>query len=125
MMFTLVLLLLVAVVVVAVGGVYITVTNQFTRRKTGLMETRPAEMSPGISYESMGLETTEDMKLRLYSIEEYRDEHGGTRAGSNRGFVAAPKSYRQLEHGWVESPRTRRRTCRSSRRRTTKATRST
>ncbi len=46
------------------------------------------------------------MKLRMYSVEEYRDELGGTRAGSNGGFVAALKAYRQLDDEWVEySPR--------------------
>ena len=36
-----------------------------------------------------------------------RRELGGTRAGSNGGFVAALKAYRQLDGDWVEySPRT-------------------
>jgi hypothetical protein len=42
----------------------------------------------------MGLETTEDMKLRRYSVEEYRNELGGTLAESNGNFVAALKAYR-------------------------------
>jgi hypothetical protein len=131
-MFTFLLLLLVVVVAVAVGGVaYIMVTNRRTRRETG-REVGTADVHVGAPacaepdedegshtgrvesreprrefYKSMGLETTEDMKIRVYSVEEYRDELGGTRVGSNGGFVAALKAYRQLDDDWVEySPRT-------------------
>ncbi|MCA1715873.1 MAG: hypothetical protein LC781_03110 [Actinobacteria bacterium] len=126
-MFTFLLLILVVVVAVAVGGAaYIMVTNRRTRRETGRAVgtagapagAEPDEDEGGSTgrvesreprrefYKSMGLETTEDMKIRVYSVEEYRDELGGTRAGSNGGFVAALKAYRQLDDDWVEySPR--------------------
>ena len=128
-MFTFLLLLLVVVVAVAVGGaIYITVANRRTRRETGRrVGTADIPVGPGPDegegspvggverrdreprrefYKSMGLETTEDMKIRVYSVGEYRDELGGTRAGTDGGFVAALKAYRQLDDDWVEySPR--------------------
>ena len=36
------------------------------------------------------------MKIRLYSIEQYRDELGGAATGDG-GFIAALKAYRLLE----------------------------
>jgi hypothetical protein len=54
----------------------------------------------------MGLETTEGMKIRLYSIDEYRNELSGTHAGPDERFVAATKAYRQLDDEWYDySPR--------------------
>ena len=131
-MFTFLLLLLVVVAVAVAGATYIVVSNRRTRRETG-REVGTADIPVGARtgvepdedegdrarrleprdreprrefYKSMGLETMEDMKLCVYSVEEYRDELGGTRAGSNGGFVAALKSYRQLDDEWVEySPR--------------------
>ena len=53
----------------------------------------------------MGLATHEDMKIRLYSVEQYRDELGGivTREGD---FVGALKAYRRFEDEWYDySPR--------------------
>ena len=130
-MFTFLLLLLVVVVAIAVGGAaYLMVTNRCTRRETGrevgtadIPVGRPTGVEPdedeGSStgrvepresrrefYKSMSLETTEDMTIRVYYTEEYWDELSGTRAGSNGGFVAALKAYRQLDDDWVEySPR--------------------
>ena len=126
-MFTFLLLLLVVVVAIAVAGAaYIMVANRRTRRETGRrvgtvdvpvgtpVGVEPDEDEGSFTgrvepretrrefYKSMGLETTEDMKIRVYSVEEYRDELGGTRAGSNGGFVAALKAYRQLDDEWVE-----------------------
>jgi hypothetical protein len=126
-MFTFLLLLLVVVVAIAVAGAaYIMGANRRTRRETGRrvgtvdvpvgtpVGVEPDEDEGSFTgrvepretrrefYKSMGLETTEDMKIRVYSVEEYRDELGGTRAGSNGGFVAALKAYRQLDDEWVE-----------------------
>ncbi len=42
----------------------------------------------------MGLETSEEMKIRIYSI-EYRDELGGIKRDD--GFEAALKVYRQFD----------------------------
>ena len=73
---------------------------------TGREETRDREPRREF-YKSMGLETTEDMKLRVYSVEEYRDELGGARTTRGSDLVAAIKAYRQLlDDEWYEySPR--------------------
>ncbi len=47
-------------------------------------------------YKSGVLEGGGDMMMRLYSIERYRDELGGT-ATRDGGFIAALKAYRLLE----------------------------
>lgn len=127
--FTLEVVLVVVLVVAAAGGaIYLAVSNRRARRETG-REVNTANIPVGTTaleesaedatieratpreprrefYKSMGLETTEDMKIRLYSIEEYRDELGGTRARPDSGFVAATKAYRQLDEEWYDySPR--------------------
>jgi len=42
------------------------------------------------------------MKLRMYSVEEYRDELGGAHAARGIGFAAATKAYRQLDDEWYD-----------------------
>lgn len=123
-MFTLELLLVAVVIIVIVAGaVYIATRNRRTRRETGRevgtadfpVGTAPEEPTSGSAertaprqprrefYKSMGLETTEEMKVRVYSVEEYRDELGGASEG---GFVATLKAYRQLDDEWIDySPR--------------------
>src|SRR5215210_3392689 len=125
-MFTFLLLLVVVVVTVIVGGVvYIAVANCRTRRETdcrvgtadvpvgmGLDEPaddateRTAPRPPRREfYKSMGLETTEDMKLRLYSIEEYQDEFGEVDIAEG-DFATAMKACRELDDEWYDySPR--------------------
>ncbi len=126
-MFTLEVVLVVVLGAAAAGGaLYLAVSNRRARRKTG-REASTANIPGGTApeefaedtvesaspreprrefYKSMGLETAEDMKIRLYSLEEYRDELGGTRAASDSGFVAAAKAYRQLDDEWYDySPR--------------------
>lgn len=126
-MFTFELLLVVVVIAVIAGGaLYITTTNRRRRNETGRrvgsadVPVGPAPGDPAAGeelplrqreprrefYKSLGLETAENMKIRMYSVNEYRNELGGTRAGTDGGFVAALKSYRQLDDDWVEySPR--------------------
>jgi hypothetical protein len=95
-LFTFELLLVVVVIVVVIGALYIAVTNRRKRRETGRrvgtadvpVGVAPDEPAGGVTeeavsregsrepwrefYKSMGLETAEDMKVRVYSIEEYR-----------------------------------------------------
>jgi hypothetical protein len=126
-MFTLEVVLVVVLVAAAAGGaLYLAVSNRRARRETGRevstanipVGTAPEEFAEDTIeratpreprrefYKSMGLETAEDMKIRLYSIEEYRDELGGTRARPDSSFVAATKTYRQLDEEWYDySPR--------------------
>jgi hypothetical protein len=120
-------LLLAAVVVAAIlgGVIYLAIRNRRTRHETGrevgkadgIVGTAPEEPTEDTLgrapreprrefYKSMGLETTEDMKIRLYSIDEYRNELSGTHAGPDGRFVAATKAYRQLDDEWYDySPR--------------------
>ena len=119
-------LLFAAVVIAAMGGgaVYIAVHNRRIRRETGrefgtadpavvTARDEPAESPTQRAaapprrefYKSMGLVTHEDMKVRLYSIEQYREELGGTVARED-GFVGALKAYRWFEDEWHDySPR--------------------
>jgi hypothetical protein len=122
-MFTLELLLgAVVVVVIVAGALYISLRNRQIRRQTGRQEgtadvpvgTAADEAANGVTertaphqpprrefYKSMGLETTEDMKLRLYSLDEYESELGGdSGALSGSGFLAALKAYRMLDDEW-------------------------
>ncbi len=124
--FTLEVVLAVVLLAAAAGGaLYLAVSNRRAQRETGRevsaayipvgtapeeSENTPERATPRESrrefYKSMGLETTEDMKIRLYSLEEYQDELGGTRARPDSGFVAATKAYRQLDEEWYNySPR--------------------
>jgi len=126
--FTLEVVLVVVLLAATAGGaIYLAVSNRRARRETG-REVNTANIPVDMAleeyaedttieratpreprrefYKSMGLQTTEDMKIRLYSLEEYRDELGGTRARPNSGFVAATKAYRQLDDEWYDySPR--------------------
>jgi hypothetical protein len=118
------LLLAVAVVVIiAAGAIYLSVYNRRGQRersrrvRTGNVpaETARDEPTDGAAnrttsrrrrrefYKSMGLETSEDMKLRLYSSAEYESELGGeSYALSASGFLAALKAYRMLDGEWYD-----------------------
>jgi hypothetical protein len=128
-LFTFELLFAAVVIVVAVGGaVYLTARNRRIRRETGrevgttdptgvTARGEPAE-SPTTGaapprrefYKSMGLETDEDLKVRLYSLEQYQDELGGTIALEG-DFVGALKAYRWFSKTTgTTTPRARRQT---------------
>ncbi len=125
-MFTLELLLVAVVVVVIVAGaLFITLRARRIRHQTG-RRVGTADVPVGTAadeetgggdvvtegatprrpprrefYKSMGLETTEEMKIRLYSFEEYEDELGGEADALSRGgYVAALKAYRMLDEEW-------------------------
>jgi hypothetical protein len=56
-------------------------------------------------YKSIGPRRGEEMKLRLYSPENYQHELGGDGSALKRsGFVAALRAYRMLEDEWLEYP---------------------
>jgi len=121
-------LLYAAVVIAVMGGaaVYIAVQNRRIRRETGcevgtadpavvIARDQPAESPtqraaaapPKREFnKSRGLVThEEDTKIRLYSVEQYRDELGETIARED-GFVGALKAYRWFEDEWYDySPR--------------------
>ena len=56
-------------------------------------------------YESVGPRRGEEMKLRLYSPENYQRELGKDGSALRRsGFIAALKPYKMLEDEWLEYP---------------------
>ena len=123
---TLELLLTVAVIVIiGAGAIYLSLHNRRGQRETsrrfgtgyvpaGTARDEPtdgAAVARATSrrtprrefYKSMGLETSEDMKLRLYSSAEYESELGGeSDALSASGFLAALKAYRMLDEEWYD-----------------------
>ena len=75
-----------------------------TEGRSGLPEQR-AQVDPREFYKRMTLENDEDMKMRLYSMDDYRRELGGD-PGSHGGgrFVAALKAYRPVDDEWYDFP---------------------
>ncbi len=56
-------------------------------------------------YKRISLENDEDMKMRLYSLDEYRGELGGDVEDSGaRRFVGAIKAYRPVGNEWYDFP---------------------
>ena len=124
-LFTLELLLVVAVIAVIVtGAAYFTLRNRRIQRETG-HRVGTADAPEGTTcdgaadgsteraaphqpprrefYKSMGLRSSEDMKLRLYSSHEYESELAGdSGALRDSGFVAALKAYRMLDEEWYD-----------------------
>lgn len=124
--FTFELLLITVVVVVAVAAaLYLVVTNRRKRRETG-REVGSADVPMGLGpsgpdsdaterrapreprrefYKRMSLENDEDMKMHLYSLDEYRGELGGdVEASGARRFVGAIKAYRPVGDEWYDFP---------------------
>ena len=65
----------------------------------------PRRTPPREFYESIGPRRGEEMKLRLYSPENYQRELGGDGSALKRsGFVAVLRAYRMLEDKWLEYP---------------------
>lgn len=63
-----------------------------------------AEADPHEFYMRTSLENDEDMKIHLYSLDEYEDEFGGLRSQGGGRFVAALKSYRPVGDEWYDLP---------------------
>ena len=56
-------------------------------------------------YKRTSLENDEDMKMRLYSLDEYRSELGGDPEAHGGGrFVAALKAYQPVGDEWYDLP---------------------
>lgn len=103
-------LVLVALLILGaiVGALYLLSRNRRggervdrTEGLSGSSEQR-AHRDPHEFYKRMSLENDEDMKMRLYSIDEYRSELGGD-PGSGR-FVGALKAYRPVGEEWYDLP---------------------
>jgi hypothetical protein len=75
-----------------------------TEGLSGSREQRAA-VDPREFYKRMSLENDEDMKMRLYSVNEYRNELGGDpRAHGDGRFVAVLKAYRPAGDEWYDLP---------------------
>lgn len=114
----------VVVAVIVGGALYITVTNRRGRRETGREvgnTDAPAGTGPdgpeeatGRSvphvphhefYKRMSLENDEDMKMHLYSLDEYTGDLGGDTEAFGAGrFVGAMKAYRPVGDEWYDFP---------------------
>ena len=126
-MFELLLVVLVIIWMVA-GAVYIGLHDRRIRRQTGrLVGTAdiavglaPDELARGMTespaprqpprrefYERIGLQRGVEMKMRLYSLNDYESELKGDGDAFGRdGYVAALKGYMMLEDEWLDcSPR--------------------
>lgn len=70
----------------------------------------PADVSappdaPHEYFKSMGLETGEEMKMRVYSLDEYAEELGGDAHAARSGHhIAVLKAYRPVDDGWYDYP---------------------
>lgn len=102
----LVLLLLLAGIF-AVGAAYITRHEAREREEHhSQARKRASERGDGREfYKSLGLGTGEQIKIRLFTLDEYRDELGGDPAsfGGER-IMGALKSYRRMDSDWYETP---------------------
>ncbi len=72
--------------------------------RSGSPEQR-VEADPHEFYMRTSLENDEDMKIHLYSLDEYEGEFGGNLQSRGAGrFVAALKSYRPVGDEWYDLP---------------------
>lgn len=106
----LVLVLLLALGAIA-GAFYISSMNrrggERVDRSEGLSGSpeQRVEADPHEFYKRTSLENDEDMKMHLYSINEYESEFGSDLRSHGAGrFIAALKSYRSVEDEWYDVP---------------------
>ena len=99
-------LLVLLAVIFAVGAAYVT-RHEAQEREQYQREARLR--SGGVNsegrefYKSLGLGTGEQVKVRLYTLGEYRDDLGGE-SFEDGEFIGALKTYRQLGGEWHETP---------------------
>lgn len=99
-------LLVLLAVIFSVGAAYVTrheaqereqYQREARRRSGGSNEGREF-------YKSLGLGTGEQVKVRLYTLGEYRDDLGGAESFEDGEFIGALKTYSQLDGDWYETP---------------------
>lgn len=99
-------LLVLLAVIFSVGAAYVT-RHEAQEREQYQREARLR--SGGVNsegrefYKSLGLGTGEQVKVRLYTLGEYRDDLGGD-SPEDGEFIGALKTYRQLGGEWRETP---------------------
>lgn len=101
-------LFVVLAVIFALGAAYVTKFEGRDREEFSNQARRRASEHRGDGrefYKSLGLGTGEQVKIRLFTLNEYRDELGGDAdsAGGAR-FMGALKAYRQFDGDWYETP---------------------
>ncbi len=100
-------LLVLLAVIFSVGAAYVTrheaqEREQYQREarlKSGGVNSEGREF-----YKSLGLGTGEQVKVRLYTLNEYRDDLGGSDSFEDEGFIGALKTHPQLDGEWHEMP---------------------
>ena len=99
-------LLVLLAVIFAVGAAYVT-RHEAQEREEYQREARrrtDGVMANGREfYKSLGLGTGEQFKIRLYTLDEYRDDLGGSDSFGEEEFIGALKTYRQLDGDWYET----------------------
>ena len=64
-----------------------------------------AQIDPHEFYKRMSLENDEDMKMHLYSVDEYEREFGSSLRSRGSGrFIGALKAYRPVGDEWYDFP---------------------
>lgn len=100
-------LLVLLAVIFSVGASYITRHEAQEREEFQNQARRRASERRGDGrefYKSLGLGTGEHVKVRLYTLGEYRDDLGGADSFGDGEFIGALKSYRQMDDEWYETP---------------------
>ncbi len=104
-------LLVVLAILFAAGAAYVTRFEKRDREEfANQARSRSAQRAGGRGdgrefYKSLGLGTGEQVKIRLFTLQEYRDELGGDAGvGSDERIIGALKAYRQLDEEWYETP---------------------
>lgn len=77
-----------------------TVPSETSHRVTD-SQAAPQDEGPREIYKSVALETDWEMKVRLYTPDEYRTEFG---RDAGTGFVGVAKAYRPIADRWNELP---------------------
>jgi hypothetical protein len=109
-----VLLVVVLLAVFAGGGIYLLGAGRGRRRGSSDGDSpvaEPARTSPPVSpnsrdyYMRVSQEKEREIRLHLYSLDEYRDELGGDPdAARDRGIRGALKAYLPMENDWYDLP---------------------
>lgn len=109
-MFFLVLLVLLVVlaIIFAAGAAYVTRFEERDREEFADQARRRYSGRQGDGrefYKSLGLGTGEQVKIRLFTLDEYRDELGGDAESARKERCkGALKAYRRFEEEWYETP---------------------
>lgn len=95
-------------VIFAVGAAYITKNEGREKEEFAEQARSRASERQGDGrefYKSLGLGTGEQVKIRLFTLDEYREDLGGDDSSfGDEKFIGALKTYRQFDDDWYETP---------------------